>query len=122
MSSMTRADVQTLFDTIEAESEWDLTTPKLWQYFFVDPSEAVLTKAVSVLQLMGYQLEQVFPAQVAAGEAPYYFLMVSKLEVHTASSLHKRNEELIKFAQKMGIAEYDGMDVIDPEDEDDAAE
>ncbi|MBP6346402.1 ribonuclease E inhibitor RraB [Neisseriaceae bacterium CLB008] len=118
MSSMTRTDVQNLFDTIAEESGWDLTTPKLWQYFFVDASEAALKKAVSVLQLMGYQLEQIFPAQVAEGEAPYFFLMVSKLEVHTVSSLHKRNEELAKFAQKMGLAEYDGMDVIDPEEAD----
>lgn len=116
MTSMTKADVQNLFDTIEAESGWDLSTPKLWQFFFIDESEAALKKAVSVLQLMGYQLEQVFPAQVEAGDAPYFFLMVSKLEVHTVASLNKRNEELAKFAQKMGLAEYDGMDVVDPEE------
>ncbi len=124
MATMSKADVQGLFDTIEAESGWDLSTPKLWQFFFVDASEAALSKALSVLQLMGYQHEQTFPAQVTAAEAPYFFLMVSKLEVHTASSLHKRNEELTRFAQKMGLAEYDGMDVVDPDEgiEEDEAE
>ncbi|MBP6561984.1 MAG: ribonuclease E inhibitor RraB [Neisseriaceae bacterium] len=116
MSSMSKADVYSLFDTIEAESGWDLSTPKLWQFFFIDASEAALNQALSVLKFMGYQHEQTFPAQVVDGEAPYFFLMVSKLEVHTASSLHKRNEELAKFAQKMGLAEYDGMDVVDPDE------
>lgn len=122
MSNMTRADVQNLFDTIEAESDWDLSTPKQWQYFFIDASEVALKKSVSVLQLMGYQFEHIFPAQIEEGETPYYFLMVSKLEVHTVSSLHKRNEELSKFAQKMGLAEYDGMDVVDPEEAEEDAE
>jgi hypothetical protein len=105
------ATLQAMFDNIEAKTDWDMSEPMLWGYFFTDSSREKLEVAAAELEQSGYRYVDMFEPDIEEGEERYLFLHVEKEEVHTPESLHRRNGELYVFAESRGLRSYDGMDV-----------
>jgi hypothetical protein len=96
-----------MFSNMRAKAPWNVDGPLLWGYFFFDPSSSKLHRAASELQVAGYRIVSV---QEVPGKGVFR-LHVEKVEVHSPESLHTRNGEFYRLAEKHGIASYDGMDV-----------
>jgi len=111
MSHLTLELMQEMFDDIGGSAGWDMTQPKLWGYFFYDPSAEKLGDASYGLEDLGFRTVNIFIPELEEGEEEFYVLHVERQEVHTPASLHQLNGELEAFAVKHGLAGYDGMDV-----------
>lgn len=121
MGHLTLEGMQVMFDNIAANAalfddaaegaDWDMTQPKLWGYFFYDPVAEKLGDATYGLEEMGFRFVRVFLPEVEEGEEVLYVLHVEREEVHTPESLHALNGQLEAYAEKHGLAGYDGMDV-----------
>ncbi len=111
MSHLTLDAMQAMFANIDSGSDWDMTLPKLWGYFFYDPSAEKLGDASYGLEEMGFSTVKVFVPELEPGEAPFYVLHMERAEVHTPDSLHSLNLELEAYAARHGLAGYDGVDV-----------
>lgn len=111
MSHLTLEAMQEMFDNIDHGAGWDMTLPKLWGYFFYDPSAEKLGDASYALEDMGFRTVKVFVPDLEPGEEEFYVLHVEREEVHTPESLHRLNGELEVFAAQNKLAGYDGMDV-----------
>lgn len=101
------ADLERLFTNLRARTSWNVDGPLLWGYFFFDASADKLDRAGAELVAAGYQ-------QVGVEQPPgslLYRLHVTRVEAHTPTSLHARNQELYAFAEKLKLESYDGMDV-----------
>ena|SRR5688572_8658740 len=109
---ITRAEIDQMFAGMARDTDWDLSAPLLWGYFFTDASQQRLREVAPVLQAQGYELVDIFPGEKQGPEAPdEWWLHVEKLEAHTPASLDMRNQMLYAFARAHGLASYDGMDV-----------
>jgi hypothetical protein len=119
----TREDIQQVFDNMAAETDWDLSGPMLWGYFFTHNSENPLKLAGAALRTKGYEVVDVFLAdnEDAPDEAPVWFLHVEQEGVHTVDSLLARCAELEAFAASVKLDAFDGWDVgpVGGEEEDD---
>jgi hypothetical protein len=105
------AQLEEMFESIKSAGKWDMSAPMLWGYFFTDPSDEKLRSAAARLEAMGYRYVALFEPELDEGTEPYFFLHVEREEVHSVGSLDLRNHELTEFAEELGIATYDGMDV-----------
>lgn len=111
MSHLTLEAMQEVFDNIACNSDWDMAQPKLWGYYFYDPSAEKLGDASYGLEDLGFRTVNVFIPELEEGEPEFYVLHVERAEVHTPESLHALNGELAAFAERHQLAGYDGMDV-----------
>ena len=121
MGHLTLEGMQVMFDNIAANAlrfdeategaDWDMTQPKLWGYFFYDPSAEKLGNATYGLEEMGFRFVRVFLPETEEGAEALYVLHVEREEVHTPESLHALNGTLEAYAAQHGLAGYDGMDV-----------
>ena len=111
MGHLTLEAMQEMFDNIDHGAGWDMTQPKLWGYFFYDPSAEKLGDASYGLEDLGFRTVKIFVPDLEEGEAEFYVLHVEREEVHTPASLHRLNGELEAFAAQHALAGYDGMDV-----------
>ena len=105
------AQLEEMFENIKTAGKWDMSAPMLWGYFFTDPSDERLRLAADRLETMGYRYVAIFEPELDEGTDPYFFLHVEREEVHSVASLDRRNRELTTFADELGLATYDGMDV-----------
>jgi len=105
------ADLEEMFANIKAETDWDLSKPMLWGYFFTDPSPAKLEAIVPDLEMQGFRFANLYPAEVEEEDDEYFILHIEKEEVHNPKTLHKRNQKLYALAEQHRLASYDGMDV-----------
>lgn len=109
---ISKAELEGMFKSISASTDWDLKKPLLWGYFFTDKSKDKLKVVGSLLEKEGYRFVDIYQAKDENGKAlDYWWLHVEKVEVHSADSLHERNMNFYKFADQQGLESYDGMDV-----------
>src|SRR6187431_1019415 len=115
-----KSQLDELFAQIREESPWNIDEDMVWGYFFTGDDPEVLEKAGLALEKQGYELIGIMePEEEEDGEPPIFLLHMAKIETHSPESLHQRNQELYDFAEKNGLASYDGMDVgpIDGDDD-----
>lgn len=105
------SQLQDMFANITNDAGWDMTQPMLWGYFFTDRKRAKLESAMAVLEQQGFGYVDIFIPQLEKGQEDYFFLHVTKVDVHTPESLHQQNARLYAFAAEHGLDSYDGMDV-----------
>jgi predicted RNA-binding Zn-ribbon protein involved in translation (DUF1610 family) len=111
-ASISREKLVEMFEQIEHGAKWDMTKPKLWGYFFTNPTRGPLEKAAELLVAKGYRLVDIHLGKKKATSDPdVWWLHVERIEVHSVDSLDARNRELEAFARDAGLANYDGMDV-----------
>lgn len=111
MSHLTLDAMQEMFDNISAVAGWDMTQPKLYGFFFFDPSAEKLGDASYGLEDLGFRMVSVFVPELEEGEEPFYVLHMERVEVHTPASLHALNLDLEAYAAARGLGGYDGVDV-----------
>jgi hypothetical protein len=115
-----KKQLELMFEQMADNTDWDLSAPLIWGYFFTDASADKLRAAAPSLEQDGYRLVDVVLADKdEPGDADLWMLHVEKIEVHTPDSLDQRNGELYAFAAAHGLGAYDGMDVapVDPEED-----
>ena len=109
---ITKDSLVEMFENISNNTEWDLSSPLLWGYFFTDSKRETLQKSVPDLEAKGYKFVEIFLSDKEnPGESDLWWLHVEKIETHTPDSLFKRNKELYQFAAENHLESYDGMDV-----------
>ena len=110
--TITKAQLDEMFESIREAGQWDMSKPLLWGYFFTDTDTKKLETLASTLVEMGYQLVDIFQERKENPSDPdKFFLHVEKTEIHDSTSLDKRNDSLFILAHEVGIESYDGMDV-----------
>ncbi|WP_348945327.1 ribonuclease E inhibitor RraB [Chitinibacter sp. FCG-7] len=108
---ITLAQLEEMFASIRDNTDWDLSAPLLWGYFFTADSDEQLADVIPMLEAQGYAFVDLFIPQLDAGQDEYFVLHMEKAEVHTTTTLFARNAELAEFAAQHGLRSYDGMDV-----------
>jgi hypothetical protein len=111
MSHLTLEAMQEMFDNISKAAGWDMSQPKLFGYFFYDPSAEKLGDASYGLEDLGFRTVNIFVPELEEGEDVFYVLHVERVEVHSPESLHALNVQLEAFAAQHALAGYDGVDV-----------
>ncbi|MET0935308.1 MAG: ribonuclease E inhibitor RraB [Luteibacter sp.] len=109
-----------MFQQIADNTDWDLSQPLAWGYYFTDTKAAPLEAVVPLLEKEGYQfIDVTLHDDEESGEEPMYWLHVEKVEVHTPDTLDARNQQFYAFAAAHGVGAYDGMDVgpVEPEED-----
>lgn len=96
-----------MFANMRSTSKWDVEGEMLWGYFFTDTDPKKLEHVVEPLTNGGYRFVSIFETE----DKRTHFLHVERVEKHTPQTLHARNAELYKLAEKFGLESYDGMDV-----------
>jgi hypothetical protein len=104
---ITLAQLEDMFQNMRAKTKWNVDGDLLWGYFFTDPQPEKLRPVADELTKGGYRFVNLYLAR--SGKT--HVLHVEKVETHTPQSLHERNLEFYRLADKHGIASYDGMDV-----------
>lgn len=97
--------IEQMFDQMKSKAKWNTDAPMVWGYFFFDPDRDRLAQLAEEMKSSGYKVVELFKG------GPMYTLHVEKIEVHTPSSLFKRNAELGSLAAARCIKTYDGYDV-----------
>lgn len=77
-----------------------------WGYFFFNKDKDKLFMAFEEIEERGYILESLHENN--EGE---WIMQLSKIEIHSPTSLNKRNEAMNKLAVYFDIDLYDGWDV-----------
>ena len=109
---ITRAEIEDMFADMAEDTDWDLSGPLLWGYFFTDADADRLRGVAPVLEAQGYHVVDVFLGDKEDADAPdEWWLHVEKVEMHTPASLDMRNQLLYAFAKTHELGSYDGMDV-----------
>ena len=109
---ITEESIIEMFANIQSNTEWDMSTNMVWGYFFTHNEPKMLEKAAKVLKDQGYNIVDIYMSDKETENDPNLFwLHIEKVEVHTPTSLDKRNNELYIFAHNFGLDSYDGMDV-----------
>jgi len=103
--------LESMFDNIRKDAQWDIDGPMLWGYFFTDRSENKLRALIPALEMQGYKFVDLFILELDEGQEEYFFLHIEKEEVHSVASLHERNQHLDALAELHQLDSYDGMDV-----------
>ncbi|PWF47601.1 ribonuclease E inhibitor RraB [Massilia glaciei] len=107
-----RDELEQMFANISQKTKWDTSKSLLWGYFFTSPSRQPLEIASSDLSKLGYRVVQIYLSDKENSKDPdKWWLHVERVEIHSVTSLLKRNAELSAFAERHGLASYDGMDV-----------
>jgi hypothetical protein len=101
------ADLETMFDNMRSQTDWNVEGDLLWGYFFFDPSPAKLQVLADALEKIGYTIANLYPSD----DKTTHVLHMEKIETHSPQSLFTRNEELQRVALAHTVASYDGMDV-----------
>jgi len=99
--------IEDMFANMRSTSKWDVEGEMLWGYFFTDTDPKKLEHVVEPLTNGGYRFVSIFETE----DKRTHFLHVERVEKHTPQTLHARNAELYKLAEKFGLESYDGMDV-----------
>jgi hypothetical protein len=115
-----KKQLELMFEQIADNTDWDLSAPLIWGFFFTDASAEKLRAVVPALEQDGYRFVDVFLADKdEPAAADLWMLHVEKIEVHTPDSLDQRNDALYRFAAEHALGAYDGMDVAPVDAEED---
>lgn len=104
---ITLAQMESMFQNLRTKTPLNADGDLLWGYFFMDPREEKLRPVAGELSKAGYRVVDFHLSQ----DGKTHVLEVQKIERHTAQTLHERNQEFYRLAEKYGIQSYDGMDV-----------
>ncbi|KAG1217111.1 hypothetical protein G6F35_009456 [Rhizopus arrhizus] len=104
-------DTRNLFANLRENTDWDISGPLLWGYFFVHSTAEPLQALADHLQALGYNFVELFEQEPEEGDAPFHVLHVERVEIHDEASLDRRNQEFAALATEKGVEDYDGMDV-----------
>ncbi|MEO8002749.1 MAG: ribonuclease E inhibitor RraB [Arenimonas sp.] len=111
-SMITKDQLQEMFADMAQKTKWDMSKDMLWGYFFTDESKSELQSVVPLLTAQGYRFVDIYLSDKDDPSDPdVWWLHVEKVETHSPGSLHKRNQELYRFAEEHALDSYDGMDV-----------
>ena len=109
---ITKESLVEMFENISNNTDWDISSPLLWGYFFTDSTSEKLQKSIPDLEAKGYKFVEIFLSDKENSDEPdLWWLHVEKIEIHTPESLFNRNQELYQFAAEHHLESYDGMDV-----------
>lgn len=109
---ITRESLVEMFDNIRRDTQWDMSKPQLWGYFFTDSDPAKLKRVAPLLESEGYRVVDIYLSDKEdPGDDDLWWLHVEKIEVHTPDTLNERNQALYAFASAHQLDSYDGMDV-----------
>jgi hypothetical protein len=104
--------LEKMFANITKNTKWKMSGDMLWGYFFTHSTRAPLEAAAKELSKMGYRVVDIYLSNKDKPSDPdLWWLHVERVEIHSVSSLHKRNIELAAFAKQRHLDSYDGMDV-----------
>ena len=110
--TITLNQLEEMFAEITESTDWDMTKPMLWGYFFTHHEPGKLESAKAILVERGYTFIDIDLSDKENPTDPdLWWLHVEKAEVHTPQSLDKRNNEFYLLADELGLDSYDGMDV-----------
>lgn len=104
---ITLAQMEAMFHNMRTKTPLNVDGELLWGYFFMDPQEAKLRPVADDLAKAGYRVVDFHLSR----DGRTHVLEVQKIERHTPQTLHQRNQEFYRLAEKYGIQSYDGMDV-----------
>lgn len=111
-SSKSREATEQMFANIAKNTQWDMSKNMLWGYFFTHPSRQPLELASQELSRQGYRVVKIYLSDKEhAADPDLWWLHVERVEVHSVTSLFKREAVLTAFAKQHGLGSYDGMDV-----------
>jgi hypothetical protein len=106
-ASLSRVDLQRWLGELAASDAVDVARPLPWVYVFSESDGRRLEALSIALVRDGYRIVALRgPEAGRAGE-----LRVTKVELHNATSLARRNRELAALARAHGIGSYDGVDL-----------
>jgi hypothetical protein len=105
-AAITLPQLEDMFQNMRANTKWNIDGDLLWGYFFTDSKPEKLRPVADELTKLGYRY-----IDLSARSGGIHVLHVEKVETHTPRSLHERNMEFYRLAERHGIASYDGMDV-----------
>ena len=111
MARIEKKLLEEMFEDIRAKTKWPIDGDMLWGYFFTDTDRAKLSAAAAELSQRGYRLVDIHEPTAEDDDQELLWLHVERVETHSPETLHRRNDELYRFADKMGLRSYDGMDV-----------
>jgi hypothetical protein len=110
--TITLEEIEEMFATVEATTDWDMAEPKLWGHYFGHPERKRLELAATALAVQGFDFVDIYPPDVdAAPEDALYYLHVERAEVHDPQSLLELAEGMYQLAERFALTSYDGMDV-----------
>ena len=108
-NNIERESVEWLFEQVAESTDWNMSGPMTWGYFFYAENKADLEPVREKLTREGYS----FVGYLEPGERndePGYFLHLERNEVHSIDTLDQRNAQLTADGERFGVR-YDGMDV-----------
>jgi hypothetical protein len=88
----------------------DISVPLRWGYFLFNLTPEPLAELSEELREFGYAC-----LSLHQSDDGQWVLQVAKTEIHTAESLHRRNEKFNELVAARNIDLYDGWDVSVPE-------
>jgi len=107
MTKIPLQQLEEMFASMRAQTDWDIDGEMLWGYFFTDPTVDKLKNVVGPLVRGGYRFVSIYEAR----DKSSHVLHVDRFEKHTPATLYARNAELYRIAEEFGLESYDGMDV-----------
>ena len=110
--TITHAQLVEMFDNVAKHSNWDMSKPMRWGYFFTYTDREKLDEVSPLLEKQGYKLVGIYNSKGKdKNESDVWWLHVEKVEIHNPDSLYERNQLLEEFAAEHDLQSYDGMDV-----------
>lgn len=109
---ITKESLIKMFNNIKKNTDWDMSKPMLWGYFFTDTKKEKLENLAPILKSRGYHIANIYLSDKDTLQEPdLWWLHAEKIEIHTPDSLYRRNTSLCQLAKDNDIDTYDGMDV-----------
>jgi hypothetical protein len=107
------SQIEEMFESVRAQTDWDIDSDMRWGYFFTDPDTAKLEAVAEELESMGFRPVSIGPSE----DETVYSLHVEREERHTPASLYVLSQRLSEVAERHGLRSYDGVDVgpVDPD-------
>ncbi len=110
--NITLEQLEEMFTNISNGTDWDVSSPLLWGYFFTHNEPSKLEQVKDKLINQGYTFVDIYLSDKEDSNGPdLYWLHIEKVEAHTPKTLDDRNNEFYTFAHQNGLDSYDGMDV-----------
>jgi Protein of unknown function (DUF1260). len=116
--------IKEIFETARTEDGWNFDEPMLYSFYFVDEDVEKLEKLGNRLESEGYDFIDIFElGDEDTGESTgEYLLHIDRVETHTPESLAERNVELQRIADEYEVQTFDGWEVGEVGEEEEAEE
>lgn len=97
--------MQETFKKMEKEAGWDIKSPLIWGYFFLDHDNRKLELFAKKLQEEGFKI-----VDIRKTEDGIFNLHIEEKIVHSPESLYNTSRKLAKLANENHIETFDGWD------------